>query len=160
MYKIGDLLIYKKELCRVEEIKNKYIKDIDYYVLKLLTDESLTIQIPTNSNLIRNLITKEEIEKIISNIPNIEVIKSNDKNLEHEYKALMQSGTHEDLIKIIKTTYLRNKERLDNNKKTTDKDNNYFNQAESYLYNEFATVLGMTYEETKEYVINKVNQLI
>lgn len=160
MYKIGDLLIYKKELCRVEEIKNKYIKDIDYYVLKLLTDESLTIQIPTNSNLIRNLITKEEIEKIISNIPNIEVIKSNDKNLEHEYKALMQSGTHEDLIKIIKTTYLRNKERLDNNKKTTDKDNNYFNQAESYLYNEFATVLGMAYEETKEYVINKVNQLI
>ena len=41
----------------------------------------------------------------------------------------MQNGTHEDLIKIIKTTYLRNKERLDNNKKTTDKDNYYFNQA-------------------------------
>ena len=31
----------------------------------------------------------------------------------------MLSGRHEDLIKIIKTTYLRNKERLDNKKKIT-----------------------------------------
>ena len=29
----------------------------------------------------------------------------------------MQSGNHEDLIEIIKTTYLPNKERVDNNKK-------------------------------------------
>ena len=71
----------------------------------------------------------------------------------------MQNRTHEDLIKIIKTTYLRNKERIDNNKKTTDKDNHYFNQAELYLYNEFSVVLNLTYDETKEYVLNAVNKL-
>ena len=71
----------------------------------------------------------------------------------------MQSGTHEDLIKIIKTSYLRNKERIDNNKKTTDKDNHYFNQAETYLYNEFSVVLNLSYEETKDYIINEVNKL-
>ena len=72
----------------------------------------------------------------------------------------MQSGTHKDLIKIIKTTYLRNKERLDNNKKTTDKDTYYFNQAENYLYNEFSVVLNLSCEETKEYIINEVNKLL
>lgn len=71
----------------------------------------------------------------------------------------MQNGTHEDLIKIIKTTYFRNKERIDNNKKTTDKDNYYFNQAELYLYNEFSVVLNLTYEETRQYVIDKLNKL-
>lgn len=71
----------------------------------------------------------------------------------------MQTGTHEDLIKIIKTTYFRNKERIDNNKKTTDKDNYYFNQAELYLYNEFSVVLNLTYEETRQYVIDKLNKL-
>lgn len=159
MYKIGDLLVYKKDVCVVEEIKQKYIKDLDYYILTPLIDKSLKIQIPTNSKTIRNLITKDKVKEIINCIPQIEIIKSESKTLENEYKQLMQSGTHEDLIKIIKTTYLRNKERLDNNKKTTDKDNYYFNQAEAYLYNEFSVVLNLTYEKTKEYIISEVNKL-
>ena len=129
MYKVNDLLVYKKDVCVVEEIKPKYLRDTDYYVLSPLTDKSLKLQVPTTSNAIRDLIKKEKIEGIIQSIPNIEVIKSDAKTLEADYKLLMQNGTHEDLIKIIKTIYLRNKERLDNNKKTTDKDNYYFNQA-------------------------------
>ena len=159
MFKQGDLLIYKKEVCIVENIKEKYIKDMDYYILTPITDKSLKIQIPTTSKAIRNLITKEQAEKIIQSIPTIDTIQTDTKNLENDYKQLMQNGTHEDLIKIIKTTYLRNKERLDNNKKTTDKDNFYFNQAENYLYNEFSVVLGLNYEETKNYIIEKVNRL-
>ena len=129
MYKVNDLLVYKKDVCVVEEIKPKYLRDTDYYVLSPLTDKSLKLQVPTTSNAIRDLIKKEKIEEIIQSIPNIEVIKSDAKTLETDYKLLMQNGTHEDLIKIIKTTYLRNKERLDNNKKTADKDNYCFNQA-------------------------------
>ena len=71
----------------------------------------------------------------------------------------MTSNTHENLIKIIKTTYLRNKERIDNNKKTTDKDTYYFNLAEKYLYEEFGIVLNKTFDEVKEYIINKVEEL-
>jgi len=159
MYKVNDKLIYKKDVCVVEEIKEKYMRDTDYYVLSPITDSSLKIQIPTNSSSLRSLITKEQVEEIINNIPNIEIIKSESKTLEQDYKLLMQKGTHEDLIKIIKTTYLRNKERIDNNKKTTDKDNYYFNQAELYLYNEFSVVLNLSYDETKQYVIDKLTTL-
>lgn len=159
MFKKGDLLVYKKDVCVVEEIKDKYIKDINYYILTPITDKSLKIEIPTNSNAIRDLITKERVDEIIKRIPSIETIKTDSKTLENDYKKLMQSGTHEDLIKIIKTTYLRNKERLDNNKKTTDKDNYYFNQAETYLYNEFSVVLNLSYEETNNYIIEEVNKL-
>lgn len=159
MYKVGDLLVYKKDVCEIIEIKEKYLRDMDYYILAPIIDKSLKLQIPTSSNAIRDLLTKEEVERLIKQIPIIETIKIESKNIENEYKQLMQSGTHEDLIKIIKTTYLRNKERLDNNKKTTDKDNYYFNQAELYLYNEFSVVLNLTYDETKEYVLNAVNKL-
>ena len=107
MYKVNDLLVYKKDVCVVEEIKPKYLRDTDYYVLSPLTDKSLKLQVPTTSNAIRDLIKKEKIEEIIQSIPNIEVIKSDAKTLEADYKLLMQNGTHEDLIKIIKTTYLR-----------------------------------------------------
>ena len=117
MYKVGDLLVYKKDVCEIIEIKEKYLRDMDYYILAPIIDKSLKLQIPTSSSTIRNLITKEEIQKLINQIPIIETIKIESKNIENEYKQLMQSGTHEDLIKIIKTTYLRNKERIDNNKK-------------------------------------------
>lgn len=159
MFQKGDYLVYKKDVCKVLEVKEKYFKDMDYYILMPITDKSLKIQIPMNSQLIRELITKERVEEIINSIPSIEIIKTDSKSLENDYKQLMQSGTHEDLIRIIKTTYLRNKERIDNNKKTTDKDNYYFNQAELYLYNEFSVVLNMTYDETKEYIISKVNKI-
>ena len=158
MYKVDDLLVYKKDLCRVKEIKYKYLRNTDYYVLSPITDDSLKIQVPVDSKVIRNIISKEETNKIINTIPNIDIIKSDAKTLENEYKTLMQNGTHEDLIKIIKTTYLRNEERIANNKKTIDKDNYYFNQAESYLYQEFAISLNMPYNEVKQYIIDTLSK--
>lgn len=159
MYKIGEYVVYKKDVCKIEDIKN--VRNQDYYVLIPMSDKSLKINVPVDNKfgLLRNLITKEELEKIIEIIPNISIVECNDKMIENEYRTLMNSGKHEDLISIIKTTYLRNKERLDNNKKIGDKDNSYFELAEKYLYNEFSIVLNMSYEDTKKYVIDKVSKL-
>ena len=60
-----------------------------------------------------------------------------------------------ELIKIIKTTYERNNNRLLNNKKISEKDDTYFKLAEKYLYNELAISLNTTSEEIKNYIINK-----
>ena len=159
MYKINDYIIYKREVCKINDILPKFFKDNDYYLLSPLSDDTLTIKVPVNNKEIRSLITKKDIDKIINEIPDIEPVNSDTKSLEGIYKDLLASGSHEDLIKIIKTTYLRNKERIDNNKKTTDKDNYYFNLAEKYLYQEFQIVLNLTYDEAKDYVINKVEKL-
>ena len=159
MYKINDYIIYKREVCKINDILPKFFKDNDYYLLSPLSDDTLTIKVPVNNKEIRSLITKKDIDKIINDIPDIEPVNSDTKSLEGIYKDLLSSGSHADLIKIIKTTYLRNKERIDNNKKTTDKENYYFNLAEKYLYQEFQIVLNLTYDEAKDYVINKVEKL-
>lgn len=159
MYKTGDYIIYRKDVCKITEIKEKLYHNQDYYKLTPINDTSLKLVIPINNKFIRPLINQAKIDSIIANIPNIKALETNDKYIEQEYKRLMSSGSHEDLIKIIKTTYLRNKERLDNNKKTTDKDNNYFKQAEKYLYTEFSVVMNISYEEAKEYVISKVKEI-
>ena len=161
MYKTNDYLIYGKDVCKVHEIEEKKFNNEDYYILRPINNESLKISVPvTNKNgKIRDLITKEEIENLINKIPNIDIITTEDKFIENEYKKLLNNGSHEDLIKIIKTTYLRNKERLDNNKKIAEKDKNYFELAEEYLYNEFSIVLEKTLEETKNYIINAVTKL-
>lgn len=156
MYKINDYLVYGKDVCKVYEINEKRFNNTDYYLLKPIKDSSLKIEVPITSNKIRPVITKEELTEIIKKIPSIKPIEANDKFIENEYKSLLSTPTHENLIRIIKTTYLQNKERLENNKKVAEKDKNYFELAEEYLYNEFSIILGYTFEETKAYVINEV----
>lgn len=156
MYKINDAVVYIRNVCKILEVDKK----TKYYTLKPIDDKSLTIKIPFDNDKIRGLISKEEVEAIINKIPQIELIDfKNDKMVENEYKRLLYSNDHENLIKIIKTTHLRNQDRIDNNKKASEKDSNFFKLAEKLLYNEFAVVLGKTYDETKEYVTNEVNKI-
>lgn len=160
MYKVGDYVIYKRDVCIVKEIKEKYYNDIDYYVLNPISDLSLKINVPINSNLLRDLLTLEDINKLIKNIPSIEIIDIDERMLESTYKDLLKTEKHEDLIKIIKTTYLRNKNRVESNKKISEKDDTYFKLAEKFLYNEFSVVLNKSFEETKNYVISEVEKLV
>lgn len=158
MYNIGDYVVYLKDVCKILDIKKKYMNDTDYYILSPVNDNSLKLNIPVNNHSIRNLITIEKINEIINNILNIKTIEYDDKNIEQEYKKLLNNASWEDLITIIKTTYKRNQARLDNKKKISDKDKNYFELAEIYLYTEFSIVLNMSFEETKEYIIKKVEE--
>ncbi|MDD3896181.1 MAG: hypothetical protein PHP49_04065 [Bacilli bacterium] len=156
MYKINDVVVYIRDVCKISDVDNKS----KYYTLIPINDKSLTIKIPFNNDKVRGLITKKEVEAIIKKIPQIELIDfNNDKMVEHEYKKLLHSNEHENLIKIIKTTYLRNQDRINQNKKASEKDSSFFNIAEKLLYNEFAVVLGKTYDETKNFVINEVNKM-
>ena len=74
------------------------------------------------------------------------------------YKELLDSGTHENLIKVIKTTYIRNKNREKNNKKISERDTKYFNLAEEYLYSEIGIVLNISFDEVKDYIISKITK--
>ena len=158
MYKINDYIVYLKDVYKIVDIKKKYIKNIDYYILEPISDPSLKVKIPTNNKAIRNLITKDEVNNIIDNIVNINPLDIDDKNIEIEYKKLLVNPTHDNLIKIIKTTYLRNNNRINSKRKISDIYKNYFEQAEKYLYNEFSIVLNKSIEDTKEYIKNKVEK--
>lgn len=156
MYKINDKIIYKRAVCIIKEVKENYFKNKDYYCISPISDPTLTINIPTDSNTIKPLLTKEEATKIIESILTVKEIESDDKSLENIYKDLLNTEDPLDLVKIIKTTYLRNKKRLDSGKKIGDKDDAYFKKAETYLYTSLAISLNMTYEECKKYIIDYI----
>lgn len=157
MYKVKDYIIYKRDVCTIKEINKKYYKNTDYYTVSPIADESLTIRIPADSSAIKNIISKEEALKIIEQIPEIKCIDSDEKTLENIYKELLNTDDLIDLVKIIKTTYLRNKKRLDSGKKIGDKDNLYFEKSEKYLYTQLSIALNMTYDECKKTIIEKLS---
>lgn len=160
MFNENDYVMYKKDVCKIKEIKHNKMNGNDYYILTPIDDESLIIDVPVDNRMgyLRNIISEKEAKNIINSIKNIEPLRDiNDKYIENTYKELIYSGSHVDLIKIIKTSYLRNQERITNKKKISEKDSKYFDLAEKYLYNELAIALNKTFEETKQYIIDKMN---
>lgn len=161
MFEIGSYVMYKQDVCVIKGIeKNKYT-NLDSYVLAPVYDNDLKITTPVSNKVgyLRKLITLKEINKLIKEMPSIEVIKTDNRNLENEYRQLLHSGKHEDLVKIIKTAYLRNKKRSDSNRNIGEKDKEYFDKAEKYLYNELSIVLNKSFDETKKYIVDKVTKM-
>ncbi len=147
-----DYIVYRKETCKIIE------KEDGYYKLVPVNDTSIKYKVPVDSNFLKKVITKEEIDRLLLEIPEINTIDLGEKQIEQEYKELMKSGTHEDLVKIIKTSYLRNQIRILNNKRISEIDDEYFRRAEKYLYEEIGIVLNLSFENTKEYIINKLKK--
>ncbi len=156
MYKIGDYVIYLKDVCKIFDIKEKYMNDTDYYILVPINDESLKLSVPVTNETLKNLPSLNEVNAMLDNICNISVLTEENKQLEDEYKKLISNGSYEDLIKVMKTAYLRNKKRLDNKRSISSKDKNYMEMAEKHLIPELAIVLDMSIDETEKYVINKL----
>lgn len=147
-----DYIVYRKETCKIIE------KEDGYYRLVPVNDTSIKYKVPVDSNFLKKVITKEEIDRLLLEILEINTIDLGEKQIEQEYKELMKSGTHEDLVKIIKTSYLRNQIRILNNKRISEIDDEYFRRAEKYLYEEIGIVLNLSFENTKEYIINKLKK--
>ena len=156
MYKINDFLIYKREVCQVKSLTK--INNQDYYILENKADPSLKISVPLKeeTSLLRPLRTFKEITAALDNIDNIKPLNLTDRNLEEQYKSLLQGNTLEDLIVIIKTTYLRNEIRKSNKKHLGDKDTYYQELSENFLFNEVAYSMQISYDDAKELVLNKL----
>ncbi|MCI8446630.1 MAG: CarD family transcriptional regulator [Bacilli bacterium] len=161
MFEIGNYVVYKNQVCIIKDLRINFFKGKDYYVLSPLLDSSLTINLPADDieNNLKAIMTKEEAIKLIESIPSIKMIESNDKMIENEYKELLKTEKEENLIKIIKTTYTRNNERLKKGKQVGEKDETYFNKAEKLLYSELAISLGMNYDEVKQYIFDTIHEV-
>ena len=160
MKQVGDYIVYQKDVCKIVDRKENPFSHLECYSLIPVRDETLKLSVPVTNPNIRDLMTQEDIENLIVKIPTIPLIDLEDKQLENEYKRLLSLGTPEDLIRIIRTTYMRNQKRIERNKKTSDKDSRYFELAETYLYYEIATTLCMSFEEAKDYVVTKVHHKV
>ncbi len=160
VFDIQDYVVYRNEVCFIKEIRKRFIGGKDYYVLSPSSDSSLTIHLPIDEHIrLKPIMTKQEAMNFIKSIPSILPIACNDKTLESEYKALLRTEEKKDLVRIIKTTYFRNQERLKAGRRVGEKDETYFNKAEKLLYNELAVSLGMNFEETKEFVIHTIRHM-
>jgi len=145
-----------------KRFKKNAINNQDYYTLENKEDTSLKISIPVSqeTQLLRHLATFDEISNTLDHINDIPTLNINERNLEEQYKLLLQGTTIENLIKIIKTAYIRNEIRKNNHKHLSDTDTSYQELAEQFLFNEIAYAMNISYDAAKELVFNKLVNIV
>lgn len=161
-YKKGDIVVFRRDVCKVVNIAKSDFTGEKCYVMVpyLKQDGSVKMQVPVSNKAghLRDLSTKEEILGLIKMVNDVETIESKPANMKSQYAALLKTDDIKDLICIMKTTYIRNRERMLNNKKPASVDHEYFEKAEYYLFNEIAVVLDMSYDEAKAYFTSEVEK--
>ena len=107
----------------------------------------------------RNHYEGKEAERLIDEIPSIETLSiENEKFREDSYKKCIRTCECRDLLRIIKTIYVRKQARLSHGKKTTATDERYLKLAEDHLYSEFSMLLDIPKEHMADYIEQRVHQ--
>ena len=160
MFQVNDVVIYGHHgVCEITDIGTLKMPMADqeklYYTLRPVYHRDSAVYAPVENRRIvmRPVITQETAKELIEHIPRIETVWIvNEKAREVQFKEALQTCDCEELVKIIKTLYMRKQQRLENGKKVTVVDEKYFRQAEDKLYEELAFVLEMEKSEINTYI--------
>ena len=163
MYKVNDIVVYRRDVCKIIGKHRSDFTGEQCYILVPYDkqDGSVKMQVPVSNKggHLRSLITKEEIDRLIEETPDIERLENKPANMKSQYAALLKTDNIADLIRIIKTSHSRNQASREANRKMASVDDEYLQKAEKYLYAEIAVAMGMTFEESKEFFENEVDRI-
>ncbi len=165
MLSVGETLVYGSSgVCRVEDV---CVRDCgsgkrEYYVLQPVYDTRSTVYIPTDSEKlvshVKALLTEEEVYDMISSMPEdgFDWIV-NDKERIESFRSILEEGSRHDVIRLLRTLYLRKKELSEKGKKLRSADEAMMQRAERLLYGEFAWVLGISPSEVTGFISEHVH---
>lgn len=166
MYQKGELIVYgNKGVCEITDISTINIsgisKDKLYYTLRPMNDREGRIFTPVEGKTVmRRVLTRQEAEDLIESIPTIGSLwVADERQRELNYRQATNSCDCREWIKIIRTLWTRNQERMSQGKKVTAMDKKYFKIAEDNLYAELSVSLDIPQDKVKDYISERVEVL-
>lgn len=167
MYNVNDLVVYESSgVCRIEDIR-----DISFsgdapktcYVLKPLFSNDGTIYTPVGNNKVtlRPVITKEEADEIIRQIPETEVHSFDGLRtieLENRYREASASHRLQDMIPLVMAIYRKTRALRRSGKKVSEVDSRYLKKLNDLINGELSVALGIGKDEVPEYIAQAVKK--
>lgn len=147
MYTLGTYVMKVNEgICQI--IERTVLRDSgeakEYYLLSPLESPAVKVYVPVEhaEKSIRPVMTEAAARDLIGRIDAIEAFPLEDeRHRDQQYRRALHSGDPEQLVAMIKQTYLRNHKRSQQGKKNTAVDSRFFQMAEERLYAELAFAL-------------------
>ena len=158
MFQVGEYIVCDHNgVCQVLAVTEmpELKKDVLYYQLEPVYSRGSRIFVPVDSNklVMRRVFTEEEVETLLKEIPSIETIWiSNEKKREEQYREVARKYDCREWVKIIKTIYLRKRNRRMEGKKITYIDEKYMKLAEENLYGEISIPLKISPDRVERFI--------
>ena len=167
MFEAGEYIIYGNTgVCKVGEVTKMAVPgsttDRLYYALEPVYDKGCRLFTPVDNQKVtmRPILTKEEADELILKIKEIDLLWVNDeKNREQIYKEAIRTCNCVEWVRIIKTLYLRKRERIKAGKKVTSSDARYLHLAQESLYGELSVVMGIPKDQMEEFITKRVSEM-
>lgn len=164
MFEKGDYIVYGSTgICEVMDITTMEMMDLPgdrkFYVLHPCRQKDGKIFTPVDNQkiLMRKILTRQEAEELIEEMPEIEELEPvDDKQREEQYKQCLRSSECREWVRLIKSIYLRNQEREKLGKKLSSIDEKYGKLAQEILHDELSIPLEIPSEDIEEYIRKKM----
>ena len=164
MYKVDDMVMYGSfGICKVTAIEKRDLtgEEQEYYILKHINSEKNIFYVPTNNDValskMHPICSKAEVDELIPHMNSEGLIWiDNDSKRKEEYSRIIKDADKHEIIRLIKTLYLRRKELAESGKKLRSTDENYLSLAENMLFEEFAYALDIDKSEVVKYIENHI----
>jgi len=159
MFEVGDKIVYGENgvctVIRIDKLDMSGAGDKLYYYLSPLIGSGTYFTPIDTGAFMRPVMSREEAERFIDSIPQIEPAICNDNRFNHVdafYRELFKLHTCEALVSIIKGLKCRIEER----KSKSSRAEVTMRRAKEILHGELSVALNMELEEVEEYIISRV----
>lgn len=160
MYQVGEFIVHESNgICKIADISEMALcgrgTEKNYYILNPVYEKKSQVYTPVDSDRVRMrpLMSKEEIEELFREIPEIqEIEEKNDKLRALKYKESLAAFEPRELVRIIKTVNAGKKRRVDAGKKILMGDEKYIQIAQKLLCEEIAFVLEIDMKQAADLI--------
>ncbi len=168
MFEVGDYVVYDSygvyQVNKVGSLDMSGVpKDKIYYTLvsPYVKDAIIYSAVDNSKVIMRAIMDKEEAMDLIAAMKDVELFDiKEDKKRNEIFNEALKTCDCKELVKIIKTLYIRQEQKLAEGKKSTAGDDKYLKIAEERLYGELAISLNMDRKDVKEFVEKKVAEYV
>ena len=162
MFQIGDVVVYTTYgICRVENIIDMNFNGnlTKYYVLVPLSEAKTELTIPVENPItmsrLHGLLSENEINEIIDEIPYLETFWiNNDNERKKAFNDIIKKGNRKDTLQMLKSVKKHQLSLKDKVRKLHACDEQVMHDAEKLIVDEFSYVL----KKEKIDVYNIVNE--
>lgn len=164
MFEIGDYIIYGNSgVCKIEKIGPMEIrgiaKDKLYYTLTPVFIKSSKVFTPIDNKkvVMRSILSREEANDLLEQLDYIcELQVDEDKKREESYKQAIRTCDCKEYVKVIKTAYQKEQEKIANGKKVTYSDEKYMRMAKESLCQELSISLEVEQKRIEEFIMERI----
>ena len=162
MFHVGDTVLYGAQgVCKIEGTEENDLggNTVEYYVLRPVFDENAKIYVPMNNQMLlsrmRDTLTDQEARRLLDSTSDAELIWNEDDTLrKQQYQAILSRSMETELLSVVKTLYLHQKEQKAKGKNLHISDENIYKQAKGILLCELAFAMGISQEEAERLLMS------